>query len=131
MKAVSKIFPVDIYKRGLLVCFGTLAELYKVAKGALSDENKARLEQLDFSHTTAVCICTESDAIIYAPNRPADEVIAHELNHATFQILRKVDIDPTASEEAYTYLFEYLYHKVFLWLNALDDVREQSSAGDD
>lgn len=122
MKAISKIFPVDIYKRGLLVCFGTLAELYKVSKGTLSDEDKAKLEQLDFSRTSAVCICTEGDAIIYAPNRPTDEVIAHELSHATFQILRKVDIDPTASEEAYTYLFEYLYCKVFLWLNALDDV---------
>lgn len=125
MAAIYKKFSVDLYKRGVLVCFGTLADLYKIAKGVLSDEDKAELEQVDFNDATAVCLRTKTDAIIYAPKRPYDEIIAHELSHAAFHILRKVDIDPTASEEAYTYLFEYLYYKVFLWLNALDDVREQ------
>lgn len=129
MAAIYKKISVDIYKRGVLVCFGTLAELYKIAKGTLSDENKTELEQVDFDYTTAVCVRTETDAIIYAPKRPYDEIMAHELSHAAFHILRKVDIDPAADEEAYTYLFEYLYYKVFLWLNVLDDARGRSFSG--
>lgn len=125
MKAKFKRFPVDLYKRGVLVLFGTKEELYNIAKDILTPLNIQAVEDTDWEHTEAICLSAGADTIIYAPQRPYDEIIAHELSHAAFNILKMVDIDPTASEEAYTYLFEYLYYNVFLWLNSLDDVRVQ------
>lgn len=124
MKSYSKIIPIDLYKRGVMIFFGSKEDLYKKAGAIITPDIRQSLEECDFNHTQAVTIRTETDAIIYAPQRPYDEIIAHEICHATFQILRIVDIDPTECEEAYTYLFEYLYYKIFLWLNALDDAHK-------
>lgn len=121
-KNYSKIIPIDLYRRGVFIFIGEKDDFFKDknAKRFLTDEVRQTLDDIDFSKTAAVTLRTGTDAIIYAPSKPYEDEFVHELSHATFYILKLVDIDPTICEEAYAYLLEYLYYKAMLWFNALE-----------
>lgn len=117
-KNYSKVIPIDLYKRGLLIFIGDKNECVKLLKrDKISEESVKQVKEFDMTGTTAVTFCIDGDVLIYMENKKPIEVLVHELSHVAFMVLRIVGIDPTQSEEAYAYLLGYLYEKAALWFN--------------
>lgn len=117
MKQHVKLFPVDLYKRGVCVFLGT------------REQFKAYLEreEIDFDWDgedtdkmldkyQAVTLRTDTDCIIYSDKEVDEGVLAHECVHAAKHVLRIVGVE---DEEAEAYLVEYLYNGIIPWVRSI------------
>ena len=111
--------PIDIYKRGVSVYVGedktNLADWLNHLEDDKEVVKKAIEENAD---AQALTITLKADVAVYVPLEPSSakniSILCHELFHATTRILAFVDIEPSReSEEAYTYLHEYLCKQCF------------------
>ena len=108
------VIQIPIYKAAVLIYWGDRKGLYKAVKRN-SDKATARevIEEVT-PNTEGVTVMTSGRTVtIYLASPPRDPrsvaILIHELSHATNFILREVGILHTEStEEAYTYLLEYL-----------------------
>ena len=108
------VIQIPIYKTAVLIYWGDRKGLYKAVKRN-SDKATARevIEEVA-PHTEGVTVKTSGRTVtIYLASPPRDArsvaLLIHELSHATNFILQEVGIPHTEdTEEAYTYLLEYL-----------------------
>ena len=123
---MAKAFEVHIpiYKKYIYVLVGTPKESVETL-----------MEQYDFGDTNAKILIEHLDKhsngsnglftwnedsntyIIWLPQEPDtivwEGVLLHEINHAVFYLLDKLGMEHTAaSDEAYSYLSEYLYVEI-------------------
>ena len=117
------IIPIDIYRRGVLVFFGSNEELMNfIKKNAPSDLIGVTTCLDDDETTVAHTIGTSTDAIIHAIKKPSSILtLIHEADHAAFRIMKIVGVE-TSDEEAHAYLQEFICQKMFEWLNFSCDV---------
>lgn len=113
MKQHYKIFPVDIFKRGVLVFHGTRDQFKAyVEREEIPLEFDEEGEEI-MDKSNAVTFRMDEDVIIFSEREWIDEgVLIHEILHASKQILRKCDIE---DEEALAYLLEYLCGEILPW----------------
>lgn len=120
VKPLQKTFPVNIFKHGVKVFFGTYDELKKSLKrDGFDGDYKEEKELMDKSAGITFTIPT-NDVIIWMREKPKDNgelsVLAHEVFHAVSFLLRSIGIDHTPdTEEVYAYTFEYLYSDITSW----------------
>ncbi len=108
------VIQIPIYKTAVLIYWGNRKGLYKAVKRN-SDKATARevIEEVA-PDTEGVTVTTSGRTVtIYLVSPPQDAqsvaLLIHELSHATNFILREAGIPHTEdTEEAYTYLLEYL-----------------------
>ena len=108
------VIQIPIYKTDVLIYWGDRKGLYKAVKRN-SDKATAREVIEEVAPNTEGLTVTTSGrtVIIYLASPPRDPrsgaILIHELSHATNFILQEVGIPHTEdTEEAYTYLLEYL-----------------------
>lgn len=108
----EQIIPIDLYKRGVVIlqdsCIGDICKW--LDKHNATDITQSVREE-DWDTANAVTYSDGLDVYIISPKQIATKTLAHELTHATFKILKIVGINPVQEEEAYAYLYEYLYDK--------------------
>ncbi len=117
------VIQIPIYKTAVLIYWGDRKGLYKAVKRN-SDKATARevIEEVT-PLTEGVTVTTSGRTVtIYLASPPRDPrsvaVLIHELSHATNFILREVGIPHTEdTEEAYTYLLEYIAREVMRQLS--------------
>ena len=105
----EQIINIDIYRRSVVILQGTESEL---EDWFIEHDEKLLLStilQTDWDNTLAITFDDDSDVYICSVNPMKQNTLCHELSHATLKILRIVGIDPIEAEEAYAYLFEYLF----------------------
>lgn len=120
-KAEVKCIPVDIYKRYIYVFIGTLGEFKSWVKTTYTyDIEKQFVEMILGLTEDSIGMAsfnwdlaggTGAVLIPKMPKNPEEiAALTHELMHATFWILDfcHVDYDSNGSNEAFTYLMEYL-----------------------
>ena len=126
MKAKVKYIPIDIYKRYLYIFIGEL-EMFKawVQATYIYEQERPFVEMvLGISKDSIGMASLYWDSVggtgvVLIPKCPKtpQEIAAlvHELMHATFWVLDfcHVDYVPNESNEAYTYLMEYLTRNAF------------------
>ncbi len=108
------VIQIPIYKTAVLIYWGGRKGLYKAVKRN-SDKATARevIEEVA-PHTEGLTVKTSGHTVtIYLASPPRNPrsgaILIHELSHATNFILQEVGIPHTKdTEEAYTYLLEYL-----------------------
>lgn len=110
----EQIINVDIYGRSVVILQdGCRGEISRWLEGHGAFEIIKTLREEDWGVTNAVTLSDGLDVYIISPNLIEDRTIVHELTHATFKILKIVGINPMNEEEAFAYLYEYLYNQVF------------------
>ena len=118
MKSYSKIIPIEIYRRGVLVFIGDKEECARnLQKHKIKEDCVNAVRDYDMDGTLAYTMEIGSDVLVYMKKKQPMDIIVHELSHAVFKILKIVGIDPTECEEAYAYLIDYLYKKVSEWIS--------------
>ena len=119
----EKKFPIDLFKHGVKVIFGSEEELLASAqKDGLKEEVKESLKELG-CFKMATFLLSTGDAIIYGKDfkhiNSEYATISHEIFHAVSHVLRNVGIEHTPdTEEAYAYIIEYLTQEIFNWLSS-------------
>lgn len=122
MKNYSKIIPIDLYARGVIICIGTKDFCVRqLRRKKVSEEYIKEVAEYDMGEVpaTAVTFRIGGDVLIYMESPQPMDTLIHELSHAAFRILEIVGIDPIQSEEAYAYLLGYLYFKAADWFNGV------------
>ena len=113
--------PVDIYKRGVLIYFGSKSGFMRLIDREAPEYHNGCEEIADDKNNLAI-IYKDMDMVIYAKKIPTIKVLLHELFHATCGIMQQVGISlDDESEEAYAYLFEYLCSKTLTWFFEISD----------
>lgn len=110
MKQQVRIFPVEIYNRGVCVFFGTREQFKAYASKEeikLSEEDEQILDG-----SNAVTFRLPNDALIFSEREITEWTLIHEIEHATKHILRCCDI---TDEEAECYLLAYLCKEIVPW----------------
>lgn len=110
----------DTYKRGITVFMGSVEDFVHFLENSSykNDEELIKLAR-GFKQRRAQATCynvTDGQCIIYLPKFPVTPeevaILGHEVLHATFFFLSYCGIKYTEeSEEAYTYLYEFLLAK--------------------
>lgn len=115
MKQKIKTVPLDIYKRGIQVFYGTKEQFIAYAKRMEFEVDEEEVKTLQ-EKTGGITLRLPLDAAVALfPN--ADEYFAiHELGHAAKHILRIVEVE---DEEAEMYLLEHLCRKVLPWFRSI------------
>lgn len=114
-KPMCKTFPVEIYKHGVKVVFGTHDDLKKALnKDGFTGDFEEEKDMMEKCMGITFTLETD-DVVIWLRERPKDNadwaVLAHEIYHAVSFLLRGVGIDHTSdTEEAYAYAYENLYY---------------------
>jgi hypothetical protein len=115
---------IPIYKQYLYVLVGTPKESVEalMEQYYFGDTNaKILIEHLDRQSKGSNGLFTWNEDsntyIIWLPQEPdtikGEAVLLHEINHAVFYLLYKLGMEHTiASDEAYSYLSEYLYVEI-------------------
>ena len=113
MKQFVKIIPVDVYKRGVCVFFGTREQL----KMFLKKEDIQIEDDLDgfLGKSDAIILRTLTDALIFSERKITEGTLIHEISHAAKHILRCCDVE---DEEAECHLLEYLCNEILPWARA-------------
>ena len=119
--AKVKYIPVDIYKRCIYVFIGTLEELRTWIKKEYCDSSEEdfvsmvmSLKEEEVGMASFNWETNNGTGVILLPEYPESPkeiaALTHELLHATFFILDMchVDYNSSGSNEAFTYLMEYL-----------------------
>ena len=122
MKPQAIEIPVSVFKRGVIVFFGSpedLIEYLDQRHPVYANELKAVWEKfINCLHSaSALTIKLSADPIIYANELIPEEELIHELGHAAKHILSLVKVD---DEEAECYTLEYLYEQVMPWFRNLN-----------
>jgi len=116
---MTKTFPIDIFKHGIKIFFGSFEELKEELKAdGFSEEIKE-----DMMNNTIMITLNMStgDAVIYG-KKPikgveGQTVLAHEIFHAVSYLLRNIGIKHSVeTEEVYAYVFEDVLLKALTWL---------------
>ena len=106
------IIDIDIYKRSVVILQdGSIGDICK----RLEEHNATNIAQSvreeDWETANAVTYSDGLDVCIISPKQIEGKTLVHELTHATFKILKIVGINPVQEEEAFAYLYEYLFNK--------------------
>lgn len=105
--------PVEIFKRGVLIFFGSPSGLrdavskYYPDKAAQKVYDDVKAETLAYQ---AMTIKTLPDPIIYAKKPIEISVLIHEIVHCATYILEQIDCQ---DDETRAYLTEYLYSQSY------------------
>lgn len=121
----TKTFPIDPFKHGVCVFFGTDDEFrLHVAKDdaldiGVADDCAAAME----NSKMATLRLDSGDAIVFGRSVPADvqgrATLVHELFHSVSCILQNIGVIHTdETEEVYAYTLENLTERVFTWLSS-------------
>lgn len=118
---LSKTFPVDIYKHGIRVVFCKEDELREAAANDGVELGDDVMEKAHKSEMVTVGL-ENGDVMIWGRSKPSGSygkaVLAHEIFHATGDLLRNIGINHTEeTEEVYAYLIEDLTFRIFNWLS--------------
>lgn len=133
---MAKAFEVyiPIYKKYIYVLAGSPKESVEALKERyeIEDRNAETLIKHLEKHSEGSngLFTWDEDSntyIIWLPRVPDtigwEGVLLHEINHAVFYLLDKLGMEHTvASDEAYSYLSEYLYVEI---MNKFDDEQDQ------
>lgn len=133
---MAKAFEVyiPIYKKYLYVLVGTPKESVEALMEQYDFGNKnaeTLIEHLEKHSKNSVGIFTYNEETntytIWLPQEPdtiaREAVLLHEINHAVFYLFDNLGIEHTqASDEAYSYLSEYLYVEI---MNKFEDEQDQ------
>jgi len=117
--SLTKTFPIDIFKHGIKIFFGSFEELKEELKAdGFSEEIKEDM----MNNTTMITLnMSTGDAVIYG-KKPikgveGQTVLAHEIFHAVSYLLRNIGIKHSVeTEEVYAYVFEDVLLKALTWL---------------
>lgn len=108
----EQIINIDIYKRGVAILQdGCVGDICKWLEEHNATEIAQSVREEDWDMTNAVTFSDGLDVYIISPKQIVAKTLAHELTHATFKVLKIVGINPVQEEEAFAYLYEYLYDK--------------------
>lgn len=129
------VIPIDLYRRDLMLHFGSISDLQKELTVYLSPLQVARtIEEMDAPHdpsdvTGYTMIMDTGEVILWMPDVPHSHrqyaTLAHEIFHAATMILQKAGVQLTEnSEEAAAYLIGYITEKT---LDALNPYKSQES----
>lgn len=100
-----KKIEIDIYRCVIYVCEGNFDKL----KTYLTEEEVPDADKLEMTDAKACCYYNGEFFIVYCPTRFTPGLLCHELLHAVFGVTTRVDIQLSSeSEEAYTYLLQYI-----------------------
>lgn len=122
MRRYKKTFPVDLYKRGVMVFLGTREAVKRFITEEYDDVWDDESEEI-LDRTSAVTFRLSSDALIFSSKPITDGVMVHEIGHAAKHLLRIVGVE---DEEAECYLIEYLYDKILPWFHTTSFSRDAS-----
>lgn len=120
MKQYKKIFPVELFKRGVMVFFGSREN---VKRFVTEDYGDAWADESEWDVTSAYTFRLSADALIFAEKPINEGILVHEIVHATRHLLRLVDVD---DEETECYLVEYLYNKIIPWFRTTSFLLDES-----
>lgn len=108
----EQIINIDIYKRSIVILQdGCVGDICKWLEEHNSTDVAQSVREEDWDTANAVTFSDGLDVYIISPKQIADKTLVHELTHATFKVLKIVGINPVQEEEAFAYLYEYLYDK--------------------
>ena len=115
MKQRVKTVPLDIYKRGVQVFYGTREQFIAYAKNMefeIDDEEVKTLQE----KTGGITLRLPLDAAVALFPEADEYFVIHELGHASKHILRIVEVE---DEEAEMYLMEHLCREILPWFRAI------------
>lgn len=120
MKQRVKTIPIDLYKRGVQVFYGTDKQFRSYAKREGFEVDWAEYEAYG-DKTGGMTIRLPLDVVIVLFESASEGVVVHELGHAAKHILRIVEVE---DEEAEMYLLEYLYNEVMPWYRSIQNEKK-------
>lgn len=108
----TKIIPLDLYKRGIIVFVGTNEELESYFAKDMTALNNIRESLLDFDeYTEAMTISLDTDVLIFAHEPIDTPTLVHELLHAVNVLMQIISAQHIENDEPYAYLLEYLFRE--------------------
>lgn len=119
---MNKIISIDIYDRDVMVHFGEKKYLKaKLSKIFGSEQASEILSTISEKEKGKSLLLPGGQMILYMPNLPKDikglSILAHEIFHIANFTLGKAGINLTNdSDEAYSYLIEFLTKKILAML---------------
>lgn len=128
---MNKIISIDIYDRDVMVHFGEKKHLKaRLSKIFGCEKSSEIVSMISGEEKGKSFLLPGGQMILYMPNLPKDikglPVLAHEIFHIANYTLEKAGINLTSdSDEAYSYLIEFLTKKILAMLpiSFSDDVR--------
>lgn len=128
---MNKIISIDIYDRDVMVHFGEKKHLKaRLSKIFGCEKSSEIVSMISGEEKGKSFLLPSGQMILYMPNLPKDikglSVLAHEIFHIANFTLEKAGINLTSdSDEAYSYLIEFLTKKILAMLpiSFSDDVR--------
>lgn len=119
----KKEFPVDLFKRGVMVVIGDEDFLIESSKEYdFEEEVRSMTEDFSGEYEASTFRMSTGDCIIFLKEEPKNPfsigLLAHEVVHASIHILKSVDIKISSwDDEVLAYLVENLTYRVLEWLN--------------
>lgn len=119
----KKEFPVDLFKRGVMVVIGDEDFLIESSKEYdFEEEVRSMMEDLSGNYEALTLKMSTGDCIIFLKEEPKNPfgigLLAHEAIHASIHILKSVDIKISSKDdELLAYLMENLMYRALEWLN--------------
>jgi hypothetical protein len=128
---MNKIISIDIYDRDVMVHFGEKKHLKaRISKIFGCEMSSEIVSMISGEEKGKSFLLPGGQMILYMPNLPKDikglSILAHEIFHIANFTLEKAGINLTSdSDEAYSYLIEFLTKKILAMLpiSFSDDVR--------
>lgn len=128
---MNKIISIDIYDRDVMVHFGEKKHLKaRLSKIFGCEKSSEIVSMISGEEKGKSFLLPGGQMILYMPNLPKDikglSILAHEIFHIANFTLEKAGINLTSdSDEAYSYLIEFLTKKILAMLPIFfsDDVR--------
>ena len=128
---MNKIISIDIYDRDVMVHFGEKKHLKaRLSKIFGCEKSSEIVSMISGEEKGKSFLLPGGQMILYMPNLPKDikglSILAHEIFHIANFTLEKAGINLTSdSDEAYSYLIEFLTKKILAMLSISfsDDVR--------
>lgn len=128
---MNKIISIDIYGRDVMVHFGEKKHLKaRLSKIFGCEKSSEIVSMISGEEKGKSFLLPGGQMILYMPNLPKDinglSILAHEIFHIANFTLEKAGINLTSdSDEAYSYLIEFLTKKILAMLpiSFSDDVR--------
>ena len=119
----KKEFPVDLFKRDVIVVIGDEDFLIESSKEYdFEEEVRNMMEGPNGNYDASTLKMSTGDCFIFLKEEPKDPfgigLLAHEIVHASIHILKSVDIEINSrDDEVLAYLVENLVYRVMKWLN--------------
>jgi hypothetical protein len=111
---VFKIIPIDVYGHDILISIGQKDDdLYEELKENISKKDFDKYMSKQKSIATTHKLRTGTILIRFKDDIDNPGIVAHEAFHAVVFLFKKIGIQFSyESEEAYTYLLEYLVNEI-------------------